>query len=332
MWFNILYTKSPLVFQESAGHDDLFYTLSPILNKPFYDSVQTENPELDLDIQGREQDIEGGKAYFYDNINIHKELVIGGVTYTFKGFMFGVMSADSKTDKLLGYDIHSMAVTNADEYSDLTINTNLLNLPDDISLANSKTNNNIAAVDSRKTTVQNSDKIAFYGSSFTESNYTIKQKSWTNKVGEYTDWIIGNFGVSGNRIVDIVSRIRDNSNPYASIGIKEFSPSVISISNSGNETVDDMPNIDYYRQELLLAQQAVSEIGAEMLIGTEQVGNTAQEMALYGLSDELGIEVHNNGTVGNLILNQGYPGFWGLSPRNKNQCSQLLRMDEIYRR
>ena len=37
--------------------------------------------------------------------------------------------------------------------SDLTINTNLLNLPDDISLANSKTNNIIAAVDSRKTTV-----------------------------------------------------------------------------------------------------------------------------------------------------------------------------------
>lgn len=163
----------------------------------------------------------------------------------------------------------------------------------------------------RRLTIQNSDKIVFFGSSFTESAYAVKNKSWVNKIAQMTDWIVANGGQSGNRIVDIVRRIRANNGLYhPTIGIRELSPTVVIMANSGNETLTKWPNLDYYRHEIMLALQHVKELGAEMVIGTEQMTQSDVEIMLYGLADELGIEAHTIGNAGSKILNQNYKGFW----------------------
>lgn len=163
----------------------------------------------------------------------------------------------------------------------------------------------------RKLTIQNSEKIVFFGSSFTESAYAVKNKSWLSKIAQMTDWIVANGGQSGNRIVDIVRRIRANDGLYhPTIGIRELSPTIVIMANSGNETLTKWPNLDYYRHEIMLALQHVKELGAEMVIGTEQMTQSDVEIMLYGLADELGIEAHTIGNAGSKILNQNYKGFW----------------------
>ncbi|MDD4375125.1 MAG: hypothetical protein PHG67_14535 [Bacteroidales bacterium] len=161
-------------------------------------------------------------------------------------------------------------------------------------------------------TIQNSDKIAFYGCSYTESYYAIKNKSWVNKLAQMTDWIVANFGVSGNRITDEVERLRANSNPYHStVGVKKLNPSIISFANIGNETLYNIANLDMYRQEFFYALQHVKSVGAEMIIGTDHFATGAVETLLYGLAKELGILAAPIGTVGNQVLSNYYPGFWG---------------------
>lgn len=163
-------------------------------------------------------------------------------------------------------------------------------------------------------TVQNSDKIAMYGCSYTESYYALKKKSWINKLSNMLDIQLANFGVSGNRIVDINKRMRDNSNPYHStIGIKEIKPTYIAIQNIGNETLNTAGNnLDFYLGEVEEAAELVKSYGAQLMLGTDWViGNPSVDALLRDYADQNGYLYWGVGSISEKILTNKYAGFWG---------------------
>lgn len=162
--------------------------------------------------------------------------------------------------------------------------------------------------------VGTSDKIAFYGCSYTESYYAIKNKSWVNKLSNLLDLPLANFGVSGNRIVDESNRLRANSNPYGTVGIRELRPSHIAIQNIGNETLHTMDGgtLALYMAQVLEMVENVKCVGAQPILGTDhRIQNPAIDTLLKEYADKHGFVYCPISTISEKVLQGKYPGFWG---------------------
>jgi len=338
-WLTLCYTHYPDYYDHYTTND-ITYTHANSVRHPLNSNIETDNSGLDFTTTGSTEVDNSMSFQYFKGVNINKNVVLGGTSYEFKGMLVTILGSGSNDNSEIerGFDFHSVAVVNKNTYSNINASTDLRNRPDelkfvniymddikDVDLSVSPTNSQILVysdtsekwtpqtLDSvQKVTVQNSDKIAFFGSSYTESAYAVKNKSWVNKIAQMTDWIMANMGQSGNRLTDEVERLRNNNNRYHStVGIKELAPTLISFANIGNETLDDLSNLDMYRQELLYAYQHVKSIGAEMIIGSEHITNSTVEMLMYGLGEELGVLTCPIGVVGSRVLSTGYPGFWG---------------------
>ena len=161
--------------------------------------------------------------------------------------------------------------------------------------------------------VENSDKILFTGCSYDESVYSLKKKSYFDKLSNATDWVCANIGISGYRIIDIVDRLRKN-NPIYGIDAKTFKPTYITIANNGNETLPMTGrNLDLYWEQARLAQNYIESLGAKMILGTNYHvnGNPMVEAMLQSKAKELGIPYMGIGWLGSKVISQKYKGFWG---------------------
>ena len=162
-------------------------------------------------------------------------------------------------------------------------------------------------------TVQNSDKILFTGCSYDESTYSLKFKSWINKLSNYIDWQCGNHGVSGQRIIDIAVRLRKDQSTYNIIP-SEYKPTYITIANNGNEYLPtNGRNLDLYSEQLRIAQEYIKQLGAELILGTSHHvdGNPWVESDFKSRAEELGIPYMGIGWLGEQIMSHAYQGFWG---------------------
>lgn len=159
-----------------------------------------------------------------------------------------------------------------------------------------------------------SDKMAFYGCSYTESYYAIKNKSWLNKLSNMLDLPTMNFGVSGNRIVDMSLRLRQNGNPYGNTGIKQMKPTYIVIQNIGNESLHTISgaNLELYMAQVKEMVEDIKAIGAIPVLGTDFfVSNKSMDTQLKNFADSLGIIYCPIGAIGEIFTMQKYAGFWG---------------------
>lgn len=68
----------------------------------------------------------------------------------------------------------------------------------------------------QKITLKNIDRVGVIGDSYTESHYTIKDKSWLSKVSLFTDFNIENFAISGDTFRGQLNKIRTGYNRYFS--------------------------------------------------------------------------------------------------------------------
>lgn len=117
-----------------------------------------------------------------------------------------------------------------------------------------------------------SDKMLFYGNSYTESAYAIKNKSWINVLSNFVDMPLMNFGVSGRRVVDLSHYMRTNQALYGNCGPNELKPSHIVIENIGNDTsqnLSDESNLEIYLQEIQEAVENIKALNANPIIGTD---------------------------------------------------------------
>ena len=339
LWLTLCYVHYPSYYNHYTT-SEVTYTHADSVRHPLDSNIESDNSTMDFSTTGSTEIENNMNFYFFKGVNINKNVIISSTSYQFKGIVIHILGASSNdtSETIRGFDFHSAAIVNRSVYNNINASSDLLNRPEDIvftrtkledlkdvDLSSSPSNGEALIYSSSsktwksntignvsKVTIKNSDKIAFYGSSYTESAYAVKNKSWVNKIGQLTDWIVANMGQSGNRLTDEVERLRNNSNPYHStIGVKDLSPTLISFSNIGNETLDDLENLDMYRQELTYAFQHVKSIGSEMIIGTEHYATKTIETLLYSLSKEMGIDAAPIGTVGNRVLSGDYAGFWG---------------------
>ena len=265
------------------------------------------------------------RNYIYNGVNLYKNVMLNGNQLTFTGIIINILPGDNLDTTQLERKIYGsrVAVVNAADYPDFNFDTDIRNYPDDVIFWQNKQEETISK---ETVTIENSDKIAFFGCSYTESAYAIKNKSWVNKLSQLTDWIVANYGQSGNRITKEVERLRSNDHRYhPTLGVKDYKPTIVSFANIGNETLINLDNLDMYRQELLLAYQAVRSLGAEMIIGTDHFAERSLEAMLYGLGKELNITIAPFGSIGKKVLNPSYHGFWGgIHPATRTNAFTFL--------
>ena len=162
-------------------------------------------------------------------------------------------------------------------------------------------------------TVENSDKILFTGCSYDESVYSLRHKNYFDKLSNLTDWVCGNIGVSGYRIIDIVNQLRSNKETYK-IKPKEFKPTYITIANNGNEYFpSNGQNLNLYWEQARMANEYIKSLGAKLILGTNYHvnGNPFVESMLKTKADELGVPYMGIGWIGSKVISQAYQGFWG---------------------
>jgi len=171
-------------------------------------------------------------------------------------------------------------------------------------------NSNTTSIDT--ITFELSDKIQFEGCSYLESLYSLKGKSYIQKLASMTDWNIGNRGVAGSRMIDIVDRLRANTSVFGIIP-KSFKPTYIFLGNNGNEYFpSNGETLDLYLEQFKIAIEQVQALGAKSILGTDYHTNTnvwlesnLQEFAKRRKIPYIGI-----GTYGSKMMSNGYLNFW----------------------
>ena len=162
-------------------------------------------------------------------------------------------------------------------------------------------------------TIENSDKILFTGCSYDESTYSLKFKSWINKLSNYIDWQCGNHAVSGQRIIDIAQRLRADVSTYGIVPTA-YKPTYITIANNGNEYLPNQgESLELYVEQVRIAKEIIDSLGAKMILGTNHHvnGNPYVETDLKAMAEQLGIPYMGIGWLGEKIMSHDYQGFWG---------------------
>ncbi|MCT4320647.1 hypothetical protein HZP17_18305, partial [Elizabethkingia anophelis] len=166
-------------------------------------------------------------------------------------------------------------------------------------------------------TVGNSDKIAWYGCSYTESFYTLKGKSWINKLSNMLDLPLGNFAVSGNTMIELNNKIKNNFNPFhPTIGIKQFKPSHIVMANIGNEATHIFGNYaDMYLNEVKESVNLIKSLGAKPILGTDWcIENHSVDALLSDYSEKNNIPYYGIGSDVEQVSKQKFDNFWFYHP------------------
>ncbi|MDV3749072.1 hypothetical protein CMU21_14665 [Elizabethkingia anophelis] len=166
-------------------------------------------------------------------------------------------------------------------------------------------------------TVENSDKLAWYGCSYTESFYTLKGKSWINKLSNMLDLPLGNFAVSGNTMIELNNKIKNNFNPFhPTIGIKQFKPSHVVMANIGNEATHIFGNYaDMYLNEVKESVSLIKSLGAKPILGTDWcIENHSVDALLSDYSEKNNIPYYGIGSDVEQVSKQKFDNFWYYHP------------------
>ena len=162
-------------------------------------------------------------------------------------------------------------------------------------------------------TIENSDKIAWYGCSYTESFYSLKGKSWINKLSNIIDLPLGNFAVSGNTMIELNNKIKNNFNPFHStIGIKQYKPSHIVMANIGNEATHIFGNYaDMYLNEVNESVSLIKSLGAKPVLGTDWcIENHSIDALLSDYADKNNIHYYGIGSDVEQVSKNKFDWFW----------------------
>lgn len=355
VFVNILYNKDPLLY---TGYELNGNNSAVLSSSSFYGNIVVDNASKDFQPESF-QSVSGSgySGRILRGVNLYKNVQNSGITKEFSGILVSVLPQGVDAN-VLQRQIESFgfAVVDAEDFPNLSMTDDVRNSPEekffgiptkvseslDVDASGIQQGQVLSWNESQSKftpqdvqeqanvlTIQNSEKIAFYGCSFTESYYGVKNKSWVNKLAQMTDYICANFGVSGNRLVDESKRLIQNSNPYhASVGIEEMNPTFVSFANIGNETLHSAGsnNLDLYKSSMIEAIQAVRQLGAIPIMGTDHyIQNHAIDSMLFQLAEEYQTLYWGIGAIGEKIVNNGIPAFWGGShPATRTNAHQFI--------
>ena len=116
-------------------------------------------------------------------------------------------------------------------------------------------------------TLDNVDRVAAVGDSYTASDYSIPGKAWICKLSERTDFNLENFAVSGDTYRDQLSRIWAGTGTYTSAGLEALRPSHAILICKTNDV--KLVSEAQYQEDLLLVASTLIGMGVVPIIATE---------------------------------------------------------------
>jgi len=148
--------------------------------------------------------------------------------------------------------------------------------------------------------IENSDNIVIIGDSYTESCYTLRDKSYISKLSERTSYQLRNYGLSGDDIIEAILRINANTKRYSNdYGIKDFNSKYAIIALYANDSPYRYWSFDMYKENLRQLVQRVRDLGMTPIISTEfflynfffDNNGVADTALIYDLANELNVDI-----------------------------------------
>ena len=156
--------------------------------------------------------------------------------------------------------------------------------------------------------VGNSDKIGFFSNSFLSSG-GMKNHHSLNKLALFTDYIIYNFGHSGDDMLELLARIDANQTWFGTIPVRNWGIKYGIIAMQDNDSALYAANADTYYQNSKKLADAIKSMGGIPILSTEHDWNKYY-YAFNRLSDEEGYMFMNWGMKANEFSKNQFTQFW----------------------
>lgn len=165
-------------------------------------------------------------------------------------------------------------------------------------------------------TIENSDKIAIIGDSYTESHFTVKGKAYINKMSLFSDYVFMNFAQSGDVYNGRLYAIRQNTPIYGNIPFARYRPKFTMMCCYTNDT--KVMNTNQFLECLQNIINVTKGLGTEPIVCTEYHTGNSQDSKIgvrSGLEDiarKNGLMFWDIASYVDLIRgSKDYAPFWG---------------------
>ena len=190
---------------------------------------------------------------------------------------------------------------------------------DAVTISIDRITKNVNEVSAQEITIENSDKIAIIGDSYTESHFTVKNKAYINKLSLFSDYEFVNWGVSGDIYIGRLNAIRQGDNRYNTLSFKDIAPKYAMMCCYTNDI--KYMGVDEYINSLDNICTVLQGLGVEPIICTEyhtgnnSESNTSVKTALLNYAVEHNYLFFDIATYCDILRpkswNSHYSPFWG---------------------
>lgn len=170
--------------------------------------------------------------------------------------------------------------------------------------------------DIQEITVENSDKIAIIGDSYTESHFTVKGKAYINKMSLFSDYVFMNFAKSGDVYNGRLYDIRQNTPIYGDVPFAKYRPKFTMMCCYTNDI--KVMNTNQFLECLQNIINVTKGLGTEPIVCTEyhtrysQDSRTGVRSGLEEIARKNGLMFWDIASYVDLIRgSQDYAPFWG---------------------
>lgn len=117
-------------------------------------------------------------------------------------------------------------------------------------------------------TIANSGKIGFFSNSFL-NGYTMRTHHALDNLGMWSDYIMYNYGKSGDDALETLARINANQTFFGAVPVQDWGLSYGVIAMQDNDGALFAADRETYRENFKKIAEAIRAMGAEPILGTE---------------------------------------------------------------
>ncbi|HAT2866189.1 TPA: hypothetical protein I8374_000592 [Serratia marcescens] len=166
-------------------------------------------------------------------------------------------------------------------------------------------------------TLETADTIMHVGDSLTEAMWVVKDKSWMSVLGEFSPYRHINYGWSGNTLIDMQTRVLQQTSTYRST-MQQQLPRFGFISSFGNDSFMARADLKYYQESLQRLVDVMRPVCEQVVIVTEycatvDIRTIYEEVARqnnlpYIHTDALAYRLNKINLGGAALFHQGHLG------------------------
>ena len=156
--------------------------------------------------------------------------------------------------------------------------------------------------------VANSEKIGFFSNSFL-NGYCMKNHHAINNLSMFSDYIMYNYGHSGDDILELLARIDANSTWLGAVPVRDWGIKYGIIAMQDNDGALYAANSETYYENTKKMCEAIKSMGGIPVLSTEHDWNKYY-YAYNRLSDEEGYMFMDWGKKANIFCQNRFTQFW----------------------